>query len=121
MQQKPLLLTVDSNRRNLELLARFLGKEGYQSLGVTSLEEFEKALHRSNEIKLVLVDVSSFNSQIWRLCERLRDEQIPFIIISPRQNTVIQQQSLTHGACIMLVKPLVVKELLRFVRSLLGE
>jgi CheY-like chemotaxis protein len=39
MSQKPLLLTVDRNRRNLELLAQFLGKEGYQSLGATTLEE----------------------------------------------------------------------------------
>lgn len=32
-----------------------------------------------------------------------------------------QQESLAHGARSMLVKPLVIKELLRFMRSLLGE
>ncbi len=121
MKPKPLILTVDRNRRNLGLLAQFLDKDGYQSFGATSIEEFEQALSRAAEIKLVLVDISGFDSQIWKLCEWLRDEQIPFLIISPRQSAAIEQESVTYGARSMLVKPLVVKELLRFIRSLLGE
>jgi DNA-binding response OmpR family regulator len=123
MKPKPLILTVDRNRRNLVLLAQFLDKDGYQSFGATSIEEFEQALSRAAEaeIALVLVDISGFDSQIWKLCEWLRDEQIPFLVISPRQSAAIQQESVTYGARSMLVKPLVVKELLRFIRSLLGE
>ena len=121
MKAKPLILTVDRNRRNLELLAQFLGKEGYQSLGATTLEEFEQALTSSVNIKLVLVDIAGFDRNIWNLCERLRNEQIPFLVISPRQSAAIQQESLAHGAQSMLVKPLVIKELMRFILSVLGE
>jgi len=39
MSEKPLILTVDSNCRNLELLNKFLNKEGYQTIGVSNLEE----------------------------------------------------------------------------------
>lgn len=122
MEQKPLILTVDRNRRNLELLAQFLRKEGYQSMGANNLEEFAQALTSfSAEIKLVLVDITGFNRQIWELCQRLQDEQIPFIVISPRQSHALEQESLTHGAQSMLVKPLVVKELLGFIHSQLKD
>ncbi len=122
MKEKPLILTVDRNRRNVELLAQFLTKEGYQSLGANTLEEFEQALSStSDKINFVLVDVAGFDRSIWELCQRLQDEQIPFVVISPRQSASIQQQSLAHGAWSMLVKPLVVKELLSLIRSLLGE
>lgn len=121
MKRKPLILTVDRNHRNLELLAQFLDKEGYQSFGASSIEEFEQFLTGTSEIALVLVDISGFNSHIWKLCERLAHEQIPFLVVSPRQSTAIQQESLAYGARSMLVKPLVVKELLRLLQSLLGE
>ena len=121
MKSKPLILTVDRNRRNLELLAQFLDKQGYQSFGATSIEEFEQALTKIAEIALVLVDISGFDSHIWKLCESLRNKQIPFLVISPRQSTAIHQESLAYGARSMLVKPLVIKELLRFIQSLLGE
>lgn len=121
MKSKPLILTVDRNRRNLELLAQFLDKQGYQSFGATSIEEFEQALTKTAEIALVLVDISGFDSHIWKLCELLRNEQIPFLVVSPRQSTAIHQESIAYGARSMLVKPLVIKELLRFIQSLLGE
>lgn len=121
MKPKPLILTVDRNRRNLELLAQFLDKQGYESFGATSIEEFEQALTKIADIALVLVDISGFDSHVWKLCELLQNEQIPFLVISPRQSTAIQQESLAYGARSMLVKPLVIKELLRFIQSLLEE
>jgi hypothetical protein len=42
-------------------------------------------------------------------------------VISPKQSAAIQQASLTHGARGLLIKPLIVKELLGLVRSLLEE
>lgn len=119
MNDNPLLLTVDRNQRNLELLAEFLGREGYQILQADSIEAFAQALQRSKAINLAIVDLSGFDSRIWELCDRLRTENIPFFVLSPKQNTLIQQQSLAHGARSMLVKPLVMKELLGIIHSLL--
>lgn len=121
MTSKPLIVTVDCNRRNLEMLAQFLNKAGYNSLGASSLEEFEQILTQSvDDIKLVLVDISGFDSSIWQLCQRLRGLNISFLIVSPRQSASIAQTSLSYGARSMLVKPLVIKELLGLIRSLLG-
>ncbi|HEY9782622.1 MAG TPA: hypothetical protein V6D09_21075 [Leptolyngbyaceae cyanobacterium] len=49
MKDKPLILAVDRNYKNLELLT-FLGRKGDQVLAVISTEEFEPALMHSKEI-----------------------------------------------------------------------
>lgn len=120
-KDNPLILALDYNPKNLELLSQFLGREGYQVLTASSIEEFEQALMHSKEIDLALVDIAGFDRRIWDICDRLRTENIPFFVLSPKQNVAIQQQSLTHGARSILVKPLVIKELLGIIRSLLGS
>lgn len=121
MNHLPLLLAVDRNPRNLELLTQFLSQEGYQICTVTTLEQFNQVLDESDEIALALVDISGFDRRIWKCCERLREAKIPFLVLSPRQSAAIQQESLAHGASSILVKPLVVRELLGLIRSLLGD
>lgn len=121
MTSKPLIMTVDCNRRNLEILAQSLDRAGYTSLGASSLEEFEQVLTQyADDIQLVLIDISGFNSSIWQLCQRLKTLNIYFLIVSPRQSAAIAQTSLNCGARSVLVKPLVIKELLGLIRSLLA-
>jgi DNA-binding response OmpR family regulator len=121
MNNRPLLLAVDRNQRNLGLLSQFLSREGYQTCTVSTLEQFNQVLDQSDEIALALVDISGFDRRIWACCERLREAKIPFLVLSPRQNAAIQQESLAHGASSILVKPLVIRELLGLIRSLLGD
>ena len=119
MKATPLILTVDYNRRNLELLSQFLEREGYQTYAAATLEQFDQALAASNDIGLALVDIASFDRAIWDRCEALRQYKIPFLVLSPRHSVAIQQASLTHGAHGLLIKPLLVKDLLRLIGSLL--
>jgi DNA-binding response OmpR family regulator len=119
MKATPVILAVDHNRRNLELLSQFLGREGYQTHTVTGLEEFDRALAEPDEIALALVDIAGFDRSIWERCEALRHHKIPFVVLSPRQSAAIQQASLTHGAHGVLVKPLTVKDLLSLICGLL--
>jgi DNA-binding response OmpR family regulator len=119
MSKKPLILTVDTNRRNLELLNQFLGKEGYQTISASNLEQLDNILSQSLEIQLVLLDLTGFNSSIWERCEQIKNKQIPFLVISPRPNTVIQQASLAHGARSMLIKPLAIRQFLSLIKSFL--
>ncbi|MBW4449425.1 MAG: response regulator [Spirirestis rafaelensis WJT71-NPBG6] len=121
MSEKPLILTVGSNCRNVELLNQFLNKEGYQTIGVSNLEELDRQLRELSEIKLVMLDIAGFDRTIWERCEQLQNQQIPFLVISPKQSATIQLQSLAHGARSMLVKPLVMQQLLALIKSLLGE
>ncbi|MCW6050641.1 response regulator [Microcoleus sp. A2-C5] len=121
MTDNSIILAVDRNHRNLELLAQFLNKEGYQMIAAYSFEEVAKAISEPARIGMALVDISGFDRQIWHCCEQLRNHQIPFLILSPRQSAAIQHESLCHGARNMLVKPLIVRDLLSIVHSLLGE
>jgi DNA-binding response OmpR family regulator len=121
MKAIPMILAVDRNHRNLELLSQFLEREGYQTRPAATLEEFDQALAEANGIGLALVDIAGFDRAIWERCEELRHHKIPFLVLSPRQSAAIQQASLTHGARGVLIKPLVVRELLGLIRSLLEE
>lgn len=105
------LLLVNRLPRNLQLLADFLAKEGYPTVSTATYEEIDRAL----------VDITSFDAEIWARCEQLRTAKIPFLVVSPRQSAAIQQASLSHGAKGVMVKPLVVKELIGVIQSLLEE
>jgi DNA-binding response OmpR family regulator len=121
MKAASVILAVDRNHRNLELLNQFLGREGYQTRTAATLEEFDEVLGTGNDIGLALVDIAGFDRSIWERCEGLRQHKIPFLVLSPKQSVAIQQASLTHGARGVLIKPLIVRELLGLIRSLMEE
>lgn len=115
------LLLVSRLPRNLQLLADFLGKEGYATLTAASYEEFDQRLALLQTISGSLIDIAGFDAAIWTRCERLREAKVPFLIFSPRQSAAVQQASFSHGARGVMVKPLVVKELIGIVQSILED
>ena len=117
--EKPIILSVDRNRRNSELLAQFLGQQGYRVLSAASQEEFESVLANTKKIELVLLDISGFDRQIWSLCQRLQEQAIPFVAIAAPHQAGMQQACLARGALGLLIKPLVVQNLLQLIRNLL--
>lgn len=121
MPERRVILTVDRNPRNLELLAGFLGKAGYESVSASRIADFDHALDSAAKIDLALVDLAGFDHQIWDRCDRLKEAQIPFLIISAGQPNTVQQDSVTHGARAVLMKPLASKDLLGMIRGLLRE
>ncbi len=114
------ILAVGSNPRNQELLAQFLEDEGFRVRPVTTYEAFDTALDADTPFSLALVDITGFDPHIWARCERLRERDIPLLVLSPRQSAAVQQQSLARGARGVLVKPLVTRELLELIRSLMN-
>ncbi len=121
MNAGPLILMVNSNPRNLELLEHFLAKAGYQTKGAASLEEANLRLEDAETPSLALVDIAGFDQRIWAFCESLRAREIPFLIISPRYSSALQQESITRGARGILVKPLAMQELLALVKTMLDQ
>lgn len=115
------LLLVNRLPRNLQLLADFLGKEGYPTVSAASYEEIDQVLANPPTLAGALVDISGFDAEIWARCEQLRAAKIPFLVVSPRQSAAIQQASLSHGAKGVMLKPLVVKELIKVIQSILEE
>jgi len=113
------LLIVNHMPRNLQLLVEFLSGEGYATLTAATYEQFDQALLQAQPIAGALVDIAGFDAQIWLRCEQLRTAKIPFLVVSPRQSAAIQQASLSHGARGVMIKPLVVKELIGVIQSIL--
>jgi hypothetical protein len=56
MEVKGVILGVDRNVRNLELLAHFLSKVGYETVKVSTDEDMAKVLTDLSNIQLALVD-----------------------------------------------------------------
>jgi CheY-like chemotaxis protein len=118
---KTTILSVGSNRANLDLLSQQLVKEGYETLSAASLEELDSSMQEKADIALSLIDLSGFDQRIWERCEALRKAKIPFIVISPQRSPLVQRDSMKHGASGLLVKPLGIKELIEYIHTLLGE
>lgn len=121
MTSEPLILALNRNRRNLDILTKILVEEGYVVVGVSDTAELDKEVELREKINLVLMDISGFNRNIWESCERLRILEIPFLVLSPHHHHAVEKQSMVYGANGFLVKPLVVKELLLLIKSLIGE
>ncbi len=118
-QMKHTLLLVSHLQRNLQLLSDALVEEGYATIAVSSYEEFDQFLSQQYAIDGGLIDIAGFDQRIWERCEQLREAKIPFLVFSPKQSAAIQQASLSHGARGVMVKPLVLKELIGIIKSIL--
>lgn len=115
------ILLVNHLPRNLQLLADFLGKEGYSTVSASTYSELDELLARRTPFDGALVDIAGYDAQIWARCEQLRAAKIPFLVVSPQQSAAIQQAGLAHGARSVMVKPLVIKELIGVIKSILAE
>ena len=113
------ILVVGTNPRNLELMAQFFRKEGFDSLSASKLEDFATYVDGTHRIGIALVDIAGFDRKIWEYCEQCSNLEIPFVIISPQQIASIRQESMAHGAQGVLYKPLVMKELINLVSSMI--
>ncbi len=121
MSSKNVVLVIDSNRTNLDLLSQQLGKEGFDTVGITSLEELDIVIQEKKDIALALIDLSGFDKFIWERCDVLHKEQIPFIVIAPQRSPITQRDSIKHGASSLLVKPIGIKELIEHINTLVGD
>ncbi len=116
-----LILAVDRNQRNLELLADFLGRAGYRTLGISSMAALDLILLETLDLGLAMVDISGFDHSIWERCRHLSDRGIPLLVISPRDSMTIRRDGFSSGARSVMTKPLVATELIQMVRGLLAE
>ncbi len=110
------ILIVEHNRRNTELITGILCRDGYEVISAATMEEFDGLLKTPEMIGLALIDLMGFDQSIWKRSEILRTKGVPFILISPRMTS-----ALGHGERLVLLKPLVVKEMLSLVSTIFKE
>jgi DNA-binding NtrC family response regulator len=121
MTEKEVILTAVSDRSQLELLEKQLGKEGYEIVSAATLPELMGALQKEGNISLAVVDVSAFDQSIWKQLEEMHKAKIPFIVISAQRSLSVQRDSLQRGASGLFTKGLHMKDLLEHIHTLLGK
>ncbi len=117
------ILIVGHNPRNVELLEQFLKKENFKTTSATTLDAFRKILEDGVESWLplsALIDIAGFNQLIWGPIEDLRARGIPFLLISAgnENRSIVQEEGAKRGAAGVLIKPLIIKDLLRVIKTL---
>lgn len=112
------ILVLSKITKNLELMADFLNKQGFNSVVASSYEDLDK-IFMQNNFDLALLDIAGFDSKIWNYCERLSRADKPFFIISPIKNPKIDHEGVKKGAKGVIVKPLVMKELIDLINAML--
>lgn len=127
MNERPAILIVDHNARNVELLCSFLGEAGYTTYGVSTLEQLDRVLDEGangGNIALAMVVLTGFDSTVWERCRRIHEADITFIVIARTQTEEagrdLRRQSHGAGARHTLTKPLRKEQLLTLVRILTG-
>jgi DNA-binding response OmpR family regulator len=120
MSDKPVILALDRNPRNLELLAGVLARAGYDALTAGSLEEIDQILTGAEQVALALLDVAGFDRDIWERCACLRQKRVPFLVLSQRPSVRLEEESRDRGARGVLIKPLAIQHLLTVVRDLVS-
>jgi DNA-binding NtrC family response regulator len=121
MTEREVILTTVTDRSQLELLSKQMGKEGYEVVSAASVPELITALRKKGKIAMAVIDMSAFDETIWQHLDGLRESKTPFIVISPERSPSIQRDSLKHGASGLFTKGLRFKELVEYIHTLLGK
>ena len=121
---RPQLLLVDSDTRNLRLLEVSLRKAG---MAVTTAVNGQDALEKAAQVKpdLVLSDTMMPVLDGWELCARLKGDprfrDVPFVFLSAKRAVEDKLRGLELGVDDYLTKPIYVKEIVARVRMLLQK
>ena len=113
------VLAVSGNPQNLVLLTRVLETAGYDVFTAACLDAFDKAIGDEVKPNLALVDITGFDQRIWSRCEKLREEDVLFLLVGARHRMALDQAGDRVGAASVLVKPLAVRELVNLIGLLL--
>lgn len=115
------ILVVNSNLRNQEILAQYLEKQGFQAICTSKYVDLAQILAKDENLSVAVVDITGFDPEIWTYCEQMHTKMVPFLVIAPHISQILQQECALHGSSGILTKPLVPKDLMYLICSLLGE
>lgn len=113
------ILLFFKNNANLSVLTEVLNKKGFTAISASDYEQFDCIMVSGTEISMIIADISGFDQNIWQRLQKAKEHSVPFLVISPRQDFMIQKESISHGATGIMIKPVVIKDLLRILAELM--
>jgi DNA-binding response OmpR family regulator len=111
-----LLMKMAGNRK---IVGDLLSEQGYDSESVLTEQDLTHALASPGR-KMALVDVTGFGPAIWGLCEMLRYERTPFLVMSTPDALEMSSNALSLGAVSVVQKPIAKAALLNLLDSMVS-
>lgn len=122
MKDKPAILIVDDEVRNIELQKAYLDPYGYKILTASSGEEATKSIAKNN-VDLILMDVMMPGKDGFTVTKQLKTNRktssIPVILVTALSDKKDRVRGIEAGCDDFISKPVDASELLARVRSLL--
>jgi len=122
MKDKPVILAVDDQARNVELLEAYLVPQGYEILKAASGEE-ALGIFSGNRIDMILLDVMMPGMNGYEFCKKVKSDSantfVPIVMLTALDNMEAKIAGLEAGADDFLNKPFQKVELIARVNNLL--
>lgn len=115
----PDILLVMRKPGNIRVLDEALKGHGHSCAGANSCDSLEIIFKQGPTPDLALVDVTGFGESVWLMCEKLQHKNIPFIVLSAKQELQLSSKSLSYGASSILEKPVVKASLLKLIGGII--
>jgi len=113
------ILVVDDNREILDLVTRFLTKDGYRVSTANDGREMKRILADAR-IDLILLDVMLPGEDGLTLCRNIRTEsKVPIIMLTAKGEEIDRVLGLEMGADDYVAKPFGTRELLARIKAVL--
>lgn len=103
---------------NVRVLSQALAAHRYACVGAGDREMLETLLQNGAAPDLALVDVSGFGESVWSMCEILQHRNVPFIVLSAKQELGMSSRTLSYGAISILQKPIAKASLLKLIEGM---
>ena len=119
-KERPCVLIVDDDANTLEILRRWLTREGYSTVSAESGPACLDALGQ-NAIDVILLDVMMPGMDGLEVCEKLRDStawrQIPVLLLTAKDDMETRARGMSLGVSEYLTKPVNKQELFTRLRA----
>jgi DNA-binding response OmpR family regulator len=116
----PRILIVDDDVHTLDILHRWLTREGYRTLsadgGAACLELLDQEAQGEADIDVIILDVMMPGVDGLQVCEQLRDKEswrgTPIMLLTAKDDIETRARGMTLGVSEYLTKPINKKEFL---------
>lgn len=119
-QQQARILVVDDDAHTLEILRRWLNREGYATVSADSGPETLKVLERE-AVDVIILDVMMPGMDGLQVCERLHANEawrsIPVILLTAKDDMETRARGMALGVSEYLTKPVNKQELFTRVQA----
>lgn len=114
------ILIVDDDPHTLEILRRWLKREGYETISAESGPSCLEAL-KSNSIDVIVLDVMMPGMDGLEVCEKLREDEalrlIPVILLTAKDDMETRGRGMILGVSEYLTKPVNKEDLFARIRA----